>query len=843
MADGVNALAWRLARRELRGGLKGFRVFVTCLALGVAAIAAVGWLGSAVVGGLKADARKLLGGDVEIRLMHRPTDEAQRSYLATNTARLSESVEMRAMAHAAASGGERTLVQLKAVDGAYPLVGGVTTVPASPLANLLGRDGGMFGAVVDPKLLAKLKITVGEPTRVGKATFRVAGTITAEPDRVTSIVNFGPRLLISTAALAETGLVQPGSLIQYYTKMMLPAGADFASWRGQLDTRFPDAGWRVRAPDEAAPGVKRFIERLTLFMSFVGYTVLLVGAVGISRAVSGYLQGKVRTIATFKCLGSPAGLIVRVYLMQILVLAAVGIAIGIAAGIALPWVALSFLKGLLPVEPVIALYPVALVQAAAFGVLASVTAALLPLGRAREVPARDLFRAAAGALGNRPRPRFLLAVAVGIAGLVGLVFLSSTDKWFALWFVVGAAATVGALALAGALLLRFSRWPRPGNAVLRLVLANLNRPGTSAPGVVLSLGLGLSVLVAVVQIEGNVGRQIAERLPEKAPAYFFIDIQPDQVEAFERVVRSIPGVSDLQREPTVRGRIVAIAGKPVEEVAVAPEAQWAIRGDRSLTAAASPKADASIVAGDWWPADYRGKPLISLDANLAKGFGIGVGDELTVSILGRDITATVANTREIDWSSLRFDFAIVFSPGVLEGAPHSHIAAARATPDAEAKLERAVTDAFDNVSAIHVRDALAAAAELLDGISKAVSAVAAVTVAAGAVVLAGALAAGQQRRIFDAVVFKVLGATRRRIAGTFALEYGLLGLITAAAAVGVGSLSAWGVVKFLMRMDWTWLPWHAATTVAVALAATLVFGLAGSWRILGLKAAPYLRND
>ena len=833
-------LAWRLARRELRGGIRGFRVFVVCLALGVAAITAVGWTSSSIVGGLAHDARKLLGGDIELRLVHRAAGDAEQAYLAANAAELSETVEMRAMARA---GDARTLVQLKAVDDAYPLVGRMELTPAASLSDALQIKDGLPGAVADANLLSKLGIGIGDTVRIGKSDFRVAGTIDSEPDRVTSMINFGPRLLINARDMTATGLMQPGSLIQYHTRLLLPPGTDAKAWRSALEQEFPDAGWRVRGTDEAAPGVRRFIDRLTLFMSFVGYTVLLVGGVGITRAVTAYMESKSRSIATFKCLGADAKLIVRIYLLQVVVLSLVGIAIGLVAGAALPAVALSAVGDILPVRPVLAFYGGPLLAAAVFGAVISVTAALWPLGRARQVPARDLFRSAAQPLAARPPKIFIMWIGVGSAMLAGLVFLTASDRWFALCFVIGALVTFGLLRLAGALLVAGAKRLKPANAVWRLVIANVHRPGSAAAGVVLSLGLGLSVLVAVVQIEGNVTRQISERLPEQAPAYFFIDIQPDQIADFDRVVNAVPGVSNLRREPVIRGRIVAIDGKPVSEVDVAPESRWAVRGDRALTSAAEKKPDTEIVAGNWWPEDYAGPPLISLDGGLAKGFGVGIGDTLSVNILGREITGTIANLREIDWQSLRFDFAIMFSPGVLEGAPHTYIAAAHATKDAEAPLERAVTDAFDNVSAVHVREALQAATDLLAGISVAIRAVAGITVIAGAVVLAGALAAGQRRRMFDAVVFKVLGATRRRIAMTFVLEYGLLGAITGLAAIAVGTLAAWAVVALLMHMDWTWLPTEAVLTVILALLATILFGLAGSWRMLGMKTAPYLRND
>lgn len=836
------ALSWRIARRELRGGLAGFRVFMLCLALGVAAITAVGWTSDAVVGGLAADARKLLGGDMEMRLVHREAHADEHAYLAANSARLSETVRLRAMA-SARNNAARTLVELKAVDTVYPLIGQMNVTAGLTRDDMLASTDGVPGAVVDAGLLDKLGVAEGDVIKIGKVLFRVNAVIISEPDRVTSVINYGPRVMIARGDLDATGLVQPGSLIRYYYRVLFQPGTDPTTWRDNLAAAFPDAGWRVRAANEAAPGVRRFIERLTLFMSFVGYTVLLVGGVGIARAVSAYLESKSRTIATLKCMGAPARLIVQVYLLQVLALSVLATIVGIIAGIVLPAVALYASADLLPIRPVLGWHASALFTATAFGLVTAITAALWPLGRAREVPARDLFRAQAEPLAATPRRAYWIAIGIGLALLTALVFASATDKWFALWFVLGAVATVALLRVAGAVLIRASRHLHPKNAIARLVINNIHRPGAATTGVILSLGLGLSVLVAVVQIEGNITRQIDERLPKEAPAYFFIDIQPHQVADFDRIVTGIDGTSDLRREPVVRGRIVELNGKPVSEVTIAAESQWAVRGDRALTATAEKKPETEIVAGAWWPADYAGPPLLSLDDGLARGFGVTVGDTLTLNILGRRITAEIASLREIDWQSLRFDFAVVLSPGVLEGAPHTHIAAVRATEAAEPLVERAVTNAFDNVSAIHVREALAAARDLMAGIGIAIRAVAGLTVIAGAIVLAGALAAGQQRRRFDAVVFKVLGATRTRIALTFVLEYGALGLVTALAAFGVGTLAAWAVSEFLMHLDWTWLPGEAAATLILALAATILLGLAGSWRILGQKTAPYLRND
>ena len=836
------ALAARLAWRELRGGLREFRIFLACMAIGVAAIAAVGSLSAAVVAGLVADGGRLLGGDVDLRLLHRPVSAEQRAYLDANAARVSGIVELRAMARPVGQRDGRALVELKAVDGAYPLVGAVETLPVRPLAELLAPIDGVWGAVAAANLLTRLGIETGARVTVGEATFEIRAIMVKEPDRVATVLSFGPRLMVSADALDDTGLVQPGSQIHYHYRLDLSGQAPGA-WIAALNEAFPKAGWRIRGPSEAAPGVRLFIDRLTLFLTFTGFTVLLVGGIGVGNAVKSYLDGRVATIAMLKCLGAPGRLIFRTYLLQVLVLGVLGTAIGLAIGAVLPILGLEIIADRLPVAPVTGFYAEPLALAALFGLLTAVTFGLWPVARAREIPAAQLFRDRAAPVAGRPRPVYIVATVVGIGLLAALAFAAANDRFLAGWFVAGALATLAALrGGAGLIAMAAARAPAFGGAAVRLALANLHRPGSVTPSVVMSLGLGLSVLVAVALIDGNLSRLVAERLPERAPAFFFIDIQPDQVADFEAAVTGVPGATGYRSVPTLRARITHIAGVPVEEVEIAAESQWAVRGDRALTYAAEQGADAKLVDGAWWPADYSGPPLISLDAGLAEGFGIAVGDTLTLNVLGREVTARIANTREIDWRSLRFDFAIIFAPGTLESAPQTHIAAVEAPLEAEEAVA-AATDAFPNISAIRVRDALEAVARILDGIAVAVRATASVTVLAGALVLAGTVAAGEQRRIHDAVVFKVLGATRRRILGVFLLEYGVLGLATGAVGAVVGTLAAWAVIRFLMRSEWVFLPGTIALTVAACIAITLVVGLIGTARALGHKAAAHLRNE
>ena len=836
------ALAFRLARRELRAGVKGFRVFIACLALGVAAIAGVGSLSASIVAGLRADARTLLGGDVDLRLVSRPAPPGEAAYLTANAEAVSKVVEMRAMARPE-QGGKRTLVEMKAVDDAYPLTGAVELAPAQPLAAALAHRDGAWGAAVDANLLGRMDVKLGQRVDIGDAVFEMRATITAEPDRVATVFSLGPRVLVAAQALDATGLVRPGSQIHYHTRVTLPPTADGAAWIETVKQAFPKTGWRIRGLDAAAPGVQRFIERMTLFLTFVGLTALLVGGIGVGNAVKSYLDGKTATIATMKCLGAPAELIFRIYLLQVAALALVGIALGLAVGAVLPLAGLWVAAAWLPVQPVAALYPVALALSAAFGFLTALTFALWPLARARDVSAAGLFRDLVAPVRARPRRADAVLVAMGVLALAGLTIVSASERNFSYWFVGGALVTVAVLRAGAAGLVagaaRIKGWR---SATWRLGVANLHRPGNATPSVVLSLGLGLSVLVAITLIEGNMSHQIDERLPDEAPAFFFIDIQPDQARPFDAAVSAVEGARGLRRVPSLRGRIVKIGGVAVEDAEIAPGSTWAVRGDRALTYAAKTPTDTRITAGKWWPADYRGPPLISLDAGLARGFGVDLGDTLTLNVLGREFTATIASLREIDWRSLRFDFAIIFAPGTLEGAPHSHIAAVNATPAAEDAVERAVAEAFPNVSAIRVREALEAAARILDGIGQGVRSTALISILAGALVLGGAVAAGRRRRVYDAVVFKVLGATRATVLKAFAIEYGILGLATGAIAAAVGTLTAWAVVTYLMNMAWTFLPGVVAATVAAAVALTVTAGFAGTWRALGQKSAPHLRN-
>lgn len=835
-------LAWRLARRELRGGFKGFGIFLACLALGVGVIAGVGSLSSAIDAGLRGDARAILGGDVEFELAQRPASAVEQAFLAANGT-VSAVTRLRAMAQRD-DGKSRSLIELKTVDRAYPLYGAATLTPDQALATALQSRDGQWGAVAAQALFDRLGLKPGDTIRIGEGRFVLRGVLTHEPDSVSGIFELGPRVIIAADALATTKLIMPGTLVQYAYRLRLPPGVDASAFIARAQAAFPEAGWRIRRFSDAAPNLQQLLDRLTVFLTLVGLTALLVGGVGVGNAVESYFAGKVETIATFKSLGASRRLVFAIYLLQILTLSLAGILAGVVIGALAPIVVIPLLPASLPVAAQAGLYPTPLLLAALYGLLATLAFASWPIGAACEIRAANLFRSLVAP--ERARPAALPAIIAGLAGLglIALALMNAPDRRIAFWFVVCAAVALIVFRLAARLLMRAAALAgRPKQPGLRLALANLYRPGAATTGVVASLGLGLAVLVAVALAHDNLMAELQESLPQHAPSFFFIDIQPAQVAAFDELLAGINGVSDVHQVPSLRGRITALNGVPVEKAFVGPDARWATGSDRGLTYATALPAGSRLVAGQWWPADYRGSPLVSFAADLARGMNLKIGDTITVNVLGRDITATIANLRQIDWTSLNINFALVFSPGTLDSAPQSFIATARATPAQEAEVERAVTDAFPNVSTIAVDDAIATLTNIIGAIAAAVRITAAVTLASGALVLAGAIAAGHRRRVYESVVLKVLGATRRQIAGSFLIEYGLLGLASALLAAALGSIGAYLLLTRVMHMGWHFLPGDVAVTAALATVFTMLVGFAGTWRALGAKAAPYLRNE
>lgn len=829
-------LSLKFALRELRGGLAGLRLLGLCLLLGVAALAGVGSLSSAIITGLSSRGQELLGGDVEIRITQRAATPDERAVFA-GFGQLSETARMRAMVGRSGSD-ERLLGELKAVDGHYPLYGRFVIEGGTPLQPALqGRS-----AVIGRALADQLDLRPGDFVDVGNARLRVAGIIAQEPDRAGEGFTMGPTVLVNFDTLAATGLVQPGSLIRYHYRLKLAPEVPPEQVTEAIKARFPESGWRIEDRSNGAPGVRRFVERLGQFLTLVGLTALVVAGVGVGNGVGSYLDAKTGTIATFKSLGASSALIFRTYLLQIGLVSLGAVLAGLLIGALVPLLVVWIAGDALPVPPVLGLYPAPLLVAALYGLLIALAFALWPLARARAMPAARLFRSGVEA-GSWPSAPILMVIGAAALLIAALAIGLSREKLFAAGFVGAAIALLAVLALLSALIRALARrLPRPRNALSRLAVANLHRPGALTRQLIVALGLGLTLFATLSVIETNFAAQVERTLPDRAPTYFFLDLPTDGIGEFRAIVdRTAPGAA-LRIVPSLRGPVTAVNGVPVSQMKSIPDGAWFLRGDRGLTYSATVPEGNSVVAGRWWPANYSGPPLVSIDVEAANALGLKVGDKLTVSVLGVEIEATIANMRSVDWDTLGFNFVLVFAPGTLEHAPHSYMATAAVDEGQERALYRAATRAFPTASVIRVKDILATVEGLMGQMSIAVRAAASVTIAAGIAVLVGALAASRRARIYDAVLLKVLGATRGQVLKALLLEYGLLAAIVSLLALVLGTFSGWYVVTQVLELEWQprWPP--VVATVLIGAAVTILLGLAGSWAALSARPNRVLRT-
>lgn len=845
---GTLSLAIRFALRELRSGLRGFYVFIACIALGVMAIAGVGSVAGSLSAGLDHQGRTLLGGDASFALIQREASKEERGFLDAH-GKVSATAIMRGMARSPS--GEFALVDLKAVDGNYPMLGTVSLEPKMSVPDLLAQRDGAFGAGADAVLLARLGLKAGDRVTVGNATFEIRATVQAEPDKLAGGVGLGPRFLISEDALRATGLLQPGTLVRWIYRLQLPdASGDERATQSVVDAAqksLPEAGWEVRTRGNASPQLERNITRFTQFLTLVGLAALLVGGVGVANAIKSHLDERRDVIATFKALGATGREVFTIYLTQVMVLATLGSLIGAAIGAALPFIIVGLFGKILPLPVEATFHAGELALSFVYGLLTALAFGLWPLGRVHDVPVAALFREGVTLEFHWPRRRYLVLMASVIALLIAVAIGLAYDKRVAAVFVASSIGVFAVLRAVASMLMALARsLPRARFTMLRLAIANIHRPGALTPSVVMSLGLGLAVLVTITQIDGNLRRQFMAALPEHAPSFYFIDIPAAEAPRFSEFLKQAAPAANVETVPMLRGRIVAAKGIRAEDLKPSTDSAWVLQSDRGLTYTGEVPRGSTVVEGRWWDADYNGPPLVSLEKKIADGLGVKVGDDITVNVLGRDITAKISNLRTVDWQSLGINFVLVYSPKAFAGAPHTDIAtlteAGSSSAASDAKLIKDVAAAFPMVTSVRVREALDSIGKVVTNLVLAIRGASSVTLISAILVLGGALAAGHRHRVYDAVILKTLGATRARLLGAYALEYLLIGLATAVFGVAAGSIAAWQIVTRLMTLGFVWQAGSAALVVLAALAVTVGLGLAGTLLALNQKPATVLRN-
>jgi len=842
-AEPVQQLGWRaswaIARRDLNANFRGLRLLFICLFLGVATLAAIGSLTAAITGELAARGQTLLGGDVEVAMTQREASADEKAAL-RGIGQLSETIRMRAMARSLgatpADAPAAVLTELKGVDGAYPLYGALT-LQQGPLAASLTADR----IVIGQSLSDRLGVKPGDRLRYGTADFTIAGIIADEPDRVGEGFTLGPVAITSMDGLRRTGLLQPGSLYESKYRIRLAPGADAAKVVDALKARYPAAGWELKDRDRAAPGANRFFERMGQFLSLIGLTALVIAGIGVSNGVSSYLALKRSGIATLKVLGATSADIARIYMMQIGAVALLAVVTGLIVGMLLPPALILVAGDMLPVKPGIGIFPLPLATSAAYGVLIGLIFTLPPLARARTEPAAALFRGLVERRGGIDR-RTLIPVGLAALAVVLLALVPARDPLFS-GIVLGATAGVLLLLLAIGWGVRqiAARMPRSRRPLWRLAVANLHRPGAQTPALVVALGLALTLFVTLAGIQTSLNAEISRTVPKKAPNQFVLDVPVAQQERFRALVKGAAPAAVLNVVPTLRGTITAYGKQRVADLKALPEGAWFLRGERGVTYSDVLPEGSELVAGTWWPRDYKGPPLVSLDAEAAKIMGVGLGDTLTVSVLGREIEARIRSLRKVNWDTMGFNYILVFSPDTLVGAPHSLAATITMDPAREAAVSRALLAVFPSISVIAVREVIDQVGGLLDQMSSAIVAAASIAILAGIAVLIGAIAASRQARSYDSVILKTLGATRWQILGAQALEYGVLAALLALVSLGLGVGAAWYVIVRVFEFGWA-PDWSVVLgTLAAGAILTLGIGLAGSIPLMSVRPAKALR--
>ena len=837
--------SFAIALRELRHGYRGFWVFFSCLALGVAAITAVTTISTSMLKGIERDGRIILGGDLAIGQQFRDLSDEQVQLLGKAAESVTKFVELRTLMRTQ-NLENSILVSLKAVDDFYPLYGRFEMIDDASLSDALAMSGGMPGAAVDEAVIESGKASFGAVISIGNSQYQIRGIIKNEPDRIGSSGSFAfwPRVIVHRSTLQDTGLVAFGSRSYYEYRLRLPDDGALHEVRSQIEERHPRLD--VRDFHNASPDLTEVVQRLGVLLSLAGLTTLLIGGIGASNAVRAYMNTRLSSIAILKCVGASNRFVMQVYLIQIALLAAIAVGLGVVFGIGVSILSAASIEAFLSIPISITFTPQIAALVITYGLLTAFLFSLWPLACSLETRPAALFRNVVTSE-SQSASWLYIAISVAIALLLAaIVIISAHERSFAVWFVLGITGAWLVFRGMSALLIKISqKFHRLRSPAARLAVANLHRPGAATADIVLAVGLGLSVLVATAMVSSNLDRQMTALIPEKAPSFFFVGIQSAQLEEFSRLVLDNNRIQDLNILPYIPGRITKIKGMDPRAALVDESSEWIIDddGERTFSYTAEALDKATLVNGEWWPENYDGPPLLSIHIDVAQGFDLDIGDTISMNILGRGITGTVHNVRDLSWRSMQLNFAIMLSPEPLRSIPHSSVGTVRVVDDSEFELQEAIASAFPNITVIRIKDALNRVNELMLRGRAAARGISGLTIVAGILVLAGIVISENRRRAYESVLLKTIGASRRYILTAFSLEYLIQGGAAALAAILLGAITSWAVVHSLMGWEWYFVASSAAYTVIFGLMISCVMGMAGIWQALKHRPLQYLRNE
>lgn len=827
------------AWRDMRGNWRHFRLVILCLFLSLMSVTAVQVTGNSVLRSIDEQANVILGGDWVLRQLYAPVGQAERTWLKGKGAELADTTEVRVMLINPQTK-DASLVELKAIDANYPLYGKMEIDPAGLELNAILKDR----IVIERSIGERLGVDIGDVLQLGEAQFKVAAWIEKEPDRAGG-GRFGlaPRVFISNDNLKATKLEQPGSMIYYDLRLRWPQNTDQVTVKKDFQAAFPDGTWRLTDTEKASPQIQRQVNNLVQFLTLIGLSALLIGGIGIANGMRAYFQTRQVTIAIFKSIGMQTPTIRLIYIWQILAIGIIGTALGIAVGCGLPVLIAPHLQFMLPFPVTIYITPLVIMVPLSFGLLTTLIFSLWPLGEAERTSPLLLLRSMS-VQQLRPHWKIIMAIIPLTIILSIVVVFSSQSQIFSLFFIGGAALCFGIFYLFGIFISRLAlNMSRKTGFPIRLALQNLGRKGNTTAQTMVSLGIGLTVLVSIALIERNLSATLSDNLPKDAPAFFFLDIQPDQKTGFEQLVSNFPTASKLIVMPNLRGRIVSVNGVDAKDALVDQRESWLLSNERGFTYTDALPAHSEILAGEWWPKDYKGPPLVSVVDDVERGFGVKPGDKMTFLILGREIEATIANVREVNWTTFTVNFAMTFAPGTLEGAPHSWLATVVADPNQETALQRAVTAQFPNISMIRLSDTIKTVSDLIGQMNLAVRIMALLALATGLIVLIESLVASRAQRSYDTIILKVLGVPQKILKNMMLIEFVILSAIATLTASAIGTFVSWAVLDLWMDLQWNFYPVLIGQTIIISMAAIILT----SWLVLrNLLKAPairYLRNE
>ncbi|MAP95842.1 MAG: oxidoreductase [Ponticaulis sp.] len=839
--------AWRIAARELAGGLKGFGVYIACIVLGVAAIAASGSVTEVFTRGLTAEARMLLGGDAMFAVNQRRANDEERAF-ATELGPTTEKISLNAMAQL---GEQRRQVDVTAIDEVYPLVGEVQLSGGASvfLDDVLALSDGVWGIAVSQSFLDQFEARIGDRVRIGAVDAEIRARMDKLPDQIGAPGAFGPEALIRLTAMEETGRLSVGQLFRSRLITRFDDGMTFEKARSDFETAFPDTQLRLREPEDAVDGLKDLLQILNNFLAIIGIAALIAGGIGVEQATSSFLQTRIPVIAALKSLGAESGTIRLAYVLQLGALAIFGGLVGVAIGAAAPYLMVQFAGDQIALPQALGIYPVPLLTAFGLGLLVAGVFALPAIGRARATPPSALFRNLSEE--KRTRTPMLERIIAGLCLLLltALALIMSARPLITLSLLVGAGAAWGLFLLAGLGVKRLAKTAAKGaKGYWRLALSNISGPGSLAMTIIPSLGLGLALLALVVAIQTNLLRQISETAPANAPSLVFTQIPFDDTDAFDTYMSDF-GVDtsdpeQFRRAPFLFIRVTSIKGVPVAEAKVSEAERWVVRGETSVTYLGPEPDDGEIVEGNWWPEDYSGPLLVSVEQGAATGLGLSPGDTLGISVFGRDLTAEVASIRKVEWGTFGIgsNTAFVFSPGSLEAAKPTNIAIART----EGANDRAIIDGlktdFPEVLVFETRPALEAASKIFNDISLAVNAAASVVTLAGLLVLFGTLGVVARQRAVESALLKTLGAEKPDVLKLYAAEFAIAGSVGALIGCLIGIIGSWPIIVRVFEAKWQLPALPMLTILLIALGISAIGGLLVGMSALSRPPARVLRD-